>query len=193
MPSAPLPSCFQTVSASRHRPGSCRSRPPSRIPRNRHRARPTATAARSAASWDRSCLAILLERQIVDAAALEIDAAVQPRRIDGDARRSGDHRRAGLCRAAAPQARSAAAAGVWRRRRRRRRLRRIRLRLLLLLLRLLLHFRLGEEIFPADHDDQRQHDSQDGVLVVVHSVLVHWRLSARSSATPRRGWRTCLM
>ncbi len=37
-------------------------------------------------------LAILLERQIVDASALEVDAAVQARRGDGDPRRSGNHR-----------------------------------------------------------------------------------------------------
>ena len=52
----------------------CRPPAPSRIRRNRRPARRTARTARSAANSDRS-FAILGQRQIVDAAAFEIDAA----------------------------------------------------------------------------------------------------------------------
>src|SRR5262249_3307195 len=61
-------------------------------------------------------------------------------------------------------------------RRRRGRLRRSRLRLgLLLKLRLLalpLHLRIANEILPANNHEQRQHDGQNGVLVLAHSMLV---------------------
>ena len=131
-------------------------------------------------------LAILLERQIVDAPAFEVDAAVQRRRGDGDARRSRNHR---LARCGCDRGRGGA--GHWRRRagagcgaRRSAGLRRIRLRraglglrLFLLLelglLALLFHLRIADEILPADDDDQRQHDGKDGVLVIAHSMLMH--------------------
>ncbi len=50
----------------------------------------------------------------------------------------------------------------------------LRLFLLLerLLLALLFHLRIADEILPADHHDERQHDGNDGVLVLAHSVLV---------------------
>jgi hypothetical protein len=47
----------------------------------------------------------------------------------------------------------------------------------LLLLRLLLELRPGEEILPADDYNQRQYDRKDGVFVLVHSKLGHWRNS----------------
>ena len=136
-------------------------------------------------------LAIVLERQIVDPAALEIDAAAQRRRGDGDARRSGNHRvaRCGRDRGRGGAGHRRRRAGAGACARRGARLRRIRLRraglglrLFLLLeqrlLALLFHLRIADEILPADHDDQRQHDGNDGVLVIAHSMLVHcgfWR------------------
>ena len=53
----------------------------------------------------------------------------------------------------------------------------LKLRLLLLLLELglallPLHLRLGDKKVPADHYDERQHDGEDGVLVLDHSALL---------------------
>jgi len=31
--------------------------------------------------------------------------------------------------------------------------------------------RIADEVLPADHHQQRQHDSNDGVLVIAHSML----------------------
>ena len=143
-------------------------------------------------------LAIVLERQIVDPPALEIDAAAQRRRGDGDARRSRNHR---LARRGRDRGRGGA--GNRRRRggarcarsRRSARLRRIRLRrarlglrLFLLLeqrlLALLFHLRIADEILPADHDDQRQHDGNDGVLVIAHSMLMHRAVFGAAGVLP---------
>src|SRR5271166_1483976 len=129
--------------------------------------------------------AILGECQVVDAAALKIDAAAESRCLDRDPRRGSDHRfarsRLRLCRWCA---------GFWRSRyfrrcrlsgvRRRRawlcgaRLRAAWLRRLfeLRLLALPLHLRIANEILPADDDEQRQHNGQNGVLVLDHSMLV---------------------
>ena len=53
---------------------------------------------------------------------------------------------------------------------------RLQLRLLLLfelgLAALLFHLRIADEILPADHDNERQHDGKDGVLVLDHSALL---------------------
>jgi hypothetical protein len=134
----------------------------------------------------------LLERQIVDARARQIDAAAQRRGVDIDVRRSGNDRGAGL-RRRLRGGRVGCDRGIARRHggMRRRRMRLFRL----LRRRLILHLRPGEKIFPADHDDQRQHDGEDGVLVLVHSTLVHWRIAARPGARfwSRGGLRTCFM
>ena len=68
----------------------------------------------------------------------------------------------------------------------------LRVRLLLLfeqrLMALPFHLRIADEILPADHDEQRQHDGEDGVLVLVHSTLlrrVFGRLCGRLSASAR--------
>ena len=132
--------------------------------------------------------AVLLKRQIVDARAFEVDAAAKPRRVDRNMRRGRDHRLAAqgrrlLCDGRG-RARHRRRAGLRRRRSglRRARLRRagLHLRLLLLLeprfFALLLHLRVADEILPADHDEQRQHDGEDGVLVLDHAKLVR-RLS----------------
>ena len=36
---------------------------------------------------------------------------------------------------------------------------------------LLLHLRIADEVLPSDHDNERQHDGEDGVLVFKHSAL----------------------
>ena len=64
----------------------------------------------------------------------------------------------------------------------------LRLLLLLLLLPLLLHLRHAEEILPRDQHDRRQHDRQDGVLLIVHCLsLVGWTARSAAGALERRG------
>ena len=134
-------------------------------------------------------LAVLLERQIVEARAFEIDAALEPRRVDRDVRRGGDDAFAGLRAGRGGRVRQRRCAGLGRaglrraglrrrdRLRRVARLRRARLQLALLLLleqrvaALLFHLRIADEILPADDDDERQHDGEDGVSVLGHSEL----------------------
>src|SRR6516225_1688489 len=125
--------------------------------------------------------AILRERQVVDAAALKIDAAAEPRCLDRDPRRGSNHR------FARSRLRLSRGAGFWRSRYFRRcrlgsvrrwrgRLRGSRLPLRWLFelrfLALPLHLRIADEILPANDHEQRQHDGQNGVLVLAHSMLV---------------------
>src|SRR5215472_16749986 len=130
--------------------------------------------------------AILRERQIVDAAAFEIDAAAKPRRLDRNARRGCDHsftrgglrlggRCAGFWRSRYFRCRRLSGVRSWRGRLRARLWRaRLRLRLLfeLRFLALPFHLRIADEILPADNHDDRQHHGQNGVLVLSHSMLV---------------------
>ena len=140
--------------------------------------------------------AVLRERQIVDAAALEIDRAAEPRRRNGDPRRCGDdgftrgclRRRCRTRRARNLRRRRRVGARPTRLRRLTRlRLTRLALRLLLLLERVLLallfHLRIGDENLPADHHDERQHDGDNSVLVLTHLVL--FRSFGRAVAAPR--------
>ncbi len=62
------------------------------------------------------------------------------------------------------------------------------------LLALLLHLRIADEILPADHDDQRQHDGNDGVLVLAHSMLMHYAVFGAVGAVvlPVRGEPGCM-
>ena len=106
-----------------------------------------------------------------------IDRFAGMRQRLGGARRRARHRRE----------RPACGAGVAGRARLRRRL---LLRLLLLLeqrfVALLFHLRIADEILPADDDDERQHDGEDGVLVLDHSALLRrlfGRLCGRRLAT----------
>ncbi len=163
--------------------------------------------------------AVLLERQIVDAGALKSDAAVEPGRFDGHALRCSDHGLAGVrLRRLGGSSRPAwHCRGAGRRPGRRRIERpvgaRLDLHLFLLLLlehrvvALLLHLRIADEVLPSDHDNERQHDGEDGVLVFKHSALSRrefGRLDVRSGdrrsrlfpgAPPRQrpGRRTRLM
>ena len=70
------------------------------------------------------------------------------------------------------------------------RLPRLDLRLLLLLerllLALLLHLRVADENLPADHHDERQHDGNDGVLVLTHLTLFR-RFGRAVLLRPRAG------
>ena len=79
--------------------------------------------------------------------------------------------------------------------RERRRLLRVLLRLLLLLvLLLLLHLRQADEILPADQHERRQHDGEDGVLLVVISALFvpAYRAGRRSASLEHRSRRSAL-
>src|SRR5262249_927003 len=139
------------------------------------------------------------QRQVVDAGALERDRALQPRRVDGNAGRRGDHRLARL----RPGGRLAgylrptrcggrgrrpwgggrtrgglAPPGLARCGPARRRLV-LRLLLQLLLLALFLELRQAKEILPGDEYEARQQDRQKGVL-----LIVHWRFSLVLGVTP---------
>ena len=109
------------------------------------------------------------QRQIVDAAAFEIDRAAEPRRVDGDARRAFDDRFTG--RDLGLRRRGIRNAGCFRRCARRASRAglgligagaivraRLHLRLFLLLqlglLALPLHLRVADEVLPADHHQQ---------------------------------------
>ena len=126
---------------------------------------------------------IAVERNVVDARALERDRTAQRRRVDGDARGGGDGGGAGdrLLRRGR-RGRSLAGDGGRRARnvrlrglRRCRRLARLRLFLRLLLglfLLLLFQLRNADKILPANQHERRQHDCDDGVLLVGHDQPV---------------------
>ena len=134
-------------------------------------------------------LAIFDQREIVDAAALERDRAGEARRLDVHAR--------GGCERGVPRHRlRGGGAGLRRRLRRgarcrrglrragllgkgRRLLLRTLLRLLLLDLLLLLHLRQAEVDLPRNQDERREHDGENGVLLVGH---LQTRRSARSKS-----------
>ena len=127
-------------------------------------------------------LAIVLEREIVDAAALQRDRAFEARRVDGDARAFGERLLAGERDSGGARLRRGAfgrASAL------RRRLRRPRLDPLLLLCRLL---RVGrrrlrqEQDLPGEQDAERQENGEDEVAV----VLVHVAFNSRPARLPRR-------
>ena len=135
------------------------------------------------------------QRQIVDAGALQRDAAADPRGFDFDARRRGyrdlavDHRgrRGGLGgsgrggRGWRAGLRGGGAAGL------RRRLRKLALGLLGALL---FHLRNVEEILPADQHEAGQNDGEDGVAIIGHRSRS--RHSIRFAAGARVVWRVVL-
>ena len=136
-------------------------------------------------------LAVLHQREIVDASALERDRAGEEGGFEAHARRG---RKRGFARQRRGR-RCRRLAGCLRRRSRRRRcrgprsgLRLLLLLLLLLLLRsllLLLHLREPEEDLPADQDQRREHDGKDRIFLVIH-LGARSRRSARSKSSDNR-------
>ena len=121
------------------------------------------------------------ERNVIDAPALEVDRPLDLRRLDLDAGARGKRDFAALLLG---RRRHVLLAGrLWGggcccRRRcglARRRLRRLGLLRLLLLderiLALAFHLRHADEKLPSDQNDRRQHDCENGVLLIVHEML----------------------
>ena len=133
-------------------------------------------------------VAELRQRQVVDARALERDAAGNPRRLDLDAGRAGDRGVAaddGLRCARLASRRGGGRGRTWRRgggarRRLRRRLGEFGLGLGLRALPL--HLRHVVEILPGDQHEAGQNDGEDGVAIVGHrfgvSPFNSWVLSS---------------
>ncbi len=190
MPSVPEPCCRQTVLSS----GSFSAGPGAGGPAELRVERMRAAGRRQQHDRRRfriDRLAVLRQREVVDPAAPERDGAAELRRLDRDARRrcddgfaghapgrgargrlAGNRRRAGAragapgcaCAAAWPARRVAGAAG---------------LAaaccccccLELRFLALLLHLRHADEVLPCDQHQRRQHDGEDGVLLIGHCGL----------------------
>src|SRR5207302_8841763 len=134
--------------------------------------------------------AILHQREIVDASALERDRAGEEGRFEADA---GRGRERGFARERRGR-RGRRLAGCLRRRSRRCWCRssrgwwRLLLLLLLLLLRsllLLLHLWEPEEDLPADQDQRREHDGKNRIFLVIH-LGARSRRSARSKSSDNR-------